>query len=62
MDLVEAVCNELDKTIEAKSNSLARGCAKSFEEYQNLCGVIRGLESAKQTINDLANKRLNSDE
>jgi hypothetical protein len=38
---------------------LGRGAAKNYEEYQKLCGVIQGLEFAKQTTLDLAQRMEN---
>lgn len=38
---------------EAVKEDLARGNT-SLENYHKLCGVIRGLDYAKQTIEDLA--------
>lgn len=36
--------------------SLGAGAAKDYAEYQNLCGVIRGLLTAQREINDLLRK------
>jgi hypothetical protein len=36
--------------------SLGAGVAKDYAEYQNLCGVIRGLLTAQREINDLLRK------
>jgi len=35
---------------------LGRGGAATFDEYQKLCGVIQGLDTAKQIITDLAQR------
>ena len=35
---------------------LAQGSAKEYANYQNLCGVIQGLDIAKQIITDLAER------
>ena len=44
-----------DKKPEIKvlQESLGSGVAKDYAEYQNLCGVIRGLLTAQREINDL---------
>ena len=39
---------------DALSDSLAHGKAKSFEEYKEACGSIRGLEYAIKEIEDLS--------
>jgi len=42
---------------------LGRGAAKDYSEYQKLCGVIQGLEFAKQISTDLAQRmETNEDE
>jgi len=41
---------------------LGRGAAKTYDEYQKLCGFIQGLEYAKQLISDLAERMEKDDE
>jgi len=38
------------------TEDLASGACKNFDEYQKLCGVIRGLALAMQYVNNLAEK------
>jgi hypothetical protein len=42
--------------------NLADGVAKDYAEYQNLCGVIRGLLTAQREINDLLRKMKDDDD
>ena len=52
----------LGKLRENQANTmdyLAAGNAKDYAEYRQLCGHIRGLESAEQLIIDLAKRREN---
>ena len=42
---------------EDTKNYLSSGQAKDYAEYRQLCGLIRGLESAEQLIIDLAKRR-----
>jgi hypothetical protein len=42
--------------------NLADGVAKDYAEYQNLCGVIRGLLTAQREINDLLRKLKDDDD
>jgi len=35
---------------------MSEGAAKDFGEYQNMCGVIRGLTLAQREIADLVRK------
>jgi hypothetical protein len=44
------------------ADDLAAGVCKSFDEYQKLCGVIRGLAMAEAYVLDLAKKVEESDE
>ena len=38
------------------ADDLAGGGCRTFEEYQNLCGVIQGLAIAERYLIDLAQK------
>ena len=49
--------SKLDEQAHIISDHLTRGGVKDYAEYQRLCGVIQGLNHAKQIIDDLA-KRL----
>jgi len=44
---------KLQEELKSVEESLAHGVAKDYAEYQNLCGVIRGLLTAQREINDL---------
>lgn len=49
------VLNEnISERIENTKQHLASGNAKDFPEYRELCGLIRGLESAQREVNDLS--------
>lgn len=45
----------------AVADSVVSGAARDFAEYRELCGLIRGLETAKREISDLAQQQLESD-
>tara|TARA_R110000822_G_scaffold142154_1_gene280161 strand:+ start:1870 stop:2070 length:201 start_codon:yes stop_codon:yes gene_type:complete len=55
---------ELKKTLRNDMNNytddLANGVCKTFDEYQHLCGVIKGLAFAERHILDLV-KHLETD-
>ena len=53
---LEYLHGKLQEEIRVVEESLTRGVAKDFAEYQNLCGVIRGLLTAQREINDLLRK------
>ena len=44
------------------ADDLANGVCKSFDEYQKLCGVIRGLALAEEHLIALLEKVEKSDE
>lgn len=62
MDLFEAISKECDEKTEQLSSYLANGSAKSYEEYQRLCGQIAGLLYAKEYTLSLKHKWENDDE
>ena len=52
----EYLQGKLQEEIKVIEENLGRGGAKDFAEYQNLCGVIRGLLTAQRELNDLLRK------
>ena len=44
------------------ADDLANGVCKSFDDYQKLCGVIRGLAIAEEHLMTLLEKVNQSDE
>jgi hypothetical protein len=46
----------------AVADSTVSGAAKDYAEYRELCGLIRGLETAKREILDLAQYQLDADD
>ena len=53
---------QLQTDINNYTADLASGVCKSFDEYQKLCGVIRGLAIAQEYVTDLAKKVEEHDE
>lgn len=45
----------------AVADSLVSGAGKDYAEYRELCGLIRGLETAQREIQDLAQHHLDND-
>lgn len=43
-------------------DSLASGGAKEYAEYRELCGLIRGLETAQREIQDLSRHYMEHDD
>ena len=57
---ISFLISKFDERREELQDFIGQGALKDYSEYQNLCGVIQGLEFAKQCILDLA-KRLEID-
>jgi hypothetical protein len=51
--VLDLLSKKYTEEIRAIEESLGAGAAKDYAEYQNLCGVIRGLLTAQREINDL---------
>jgi hypothetical protein len=43
MDALDVVIKECDEKVEQLKNHMATGSLKSYEEYKQLCGEIKGL-------------------
>lgn len=64
MSDLNSIRDYLDLKLEEKrrgiTDALARGHAKDYADYRQLCGLIQGLEFAQNLVADLA-KRLQED-
>jgi hypothetical protein len=58
MELLQQKLEERKKVI---VESLGSGAAKDYAEYRDMCGVIRGLTTAQQEVEDLV-RRLKDDD
>jgi hypothetical protein len=58
----EALRKEIRKDMNNYADDLANGSCKTFDAYQNLCGVIRGLAIAESHLLALQKKVEESDE
>ena len=54
--------NKLREDMNNYADDLANGVCKSYDEYQKLCGVIRGLAIAEQHLLALLQNLQESDE
>lgn len=59
--LNEVVVAEMQNSIDQVRFNVSKGTCNDMGEYKELCGFIRGLESAQALIKDLA-KRHDDDE
>jgi len=60
--VLDLLSKKYTEEIRAIEESLGAGAAKDYAEYQNLCGVIRGLLTAQREINDLLRKLKDNDD
>lgn len=61
-DFADGLRKEIRKDMNNYADDLANGVCKSFDEYQKLCGVIRGLALAEEHLLALLQKVEKSDE
>ena len=62
MTALEVLIDKLDKLVAASSQDVGEGSAKDYAQYQNACGFIRGLLTARREITDLKQTMENSNE
>ena len=56
------VAKEIDKLRDDNIAFLGAGRAINYDEYRNVCGIIRGLSLAESIINDLVQRLEQSDD
>jgi len=56
MNAIEAAIKELRDRRTQLSDALANRAAKTFDEYQFICGEIRGLTAIESYLIDLAKR------
>jgi len=54
MDVLQTLRDKLRSDMNNFTDDLANGQCSSFEQYKELCGVIRGLAYAERHLIDLA--------
>lgn len=59
---LEALMEQIDEKTEQIKEFMAAGRAQSFEDYQKMCGEIRGLMTARSYAQDLKSNLENMDE
>jgi hypothetical protein len=55
-NLLEVLNKKLDEQIKQLVDVVSSGGAKSHEDYKELCGTIRGLQTAQYELADLVRK------
>lgn len=54
--LLEVLNSKLEEHVKQMVDVVSAGGAKSHEHYKELCGTIRGLQTAQMEIADLVRK------
>jgi hypothetical protein len=62
MSPLEVLIDQADEKIEQIKEFMAAGRAQSFEDYQKMCGEIRGLLTVRSYAQDLQSNLENMDE
>ena len=60
--IFQEINEKLDGQKENARDALLGGAAQDYAAYKELCGLIRGLETAQREVNDLAKKILEEDD
>jgi hypothetical protein len=60
--ILDLLFSKLQEHIKSQAEVLCDGSAKSYEHYKELCGFIRGLQTAQYEIGDLVRKLKDSDD
>ena len=61
-NFADGLRKQIRKDMNNYADDIANGVCKSFDEYQKLCGVIRGLAIAEEHLLTLLEKVEKSDE
>jgi len=60
--LLKIIDQRIDEGVKHIEEALAAKAAKSFDEYCEMCGVIRGLLTARSYLSDLTHQLEKSDD
>jgi hypothetical protein len=54
--MLELLDKKIEEQVKSFSEALVSGRSQDFAAYRELCGVIRGLQTAQREIGDLVRK------
>jgi hypothetical protein len=54
--ILELLNKKIEEQVKSYSEALVEGQSKDYAQYRELCGVIRGLQTAQREIGDLVRK------
>jgi len=58
----DLIVKEIEERREYIAKAMMEGSAKDYSEYRGMCGEIRGLSLAHQTVTDLVRKMEQNDD
>tara|TARA_R100000329_G_scaffold77450_1_gene66550 strand:- start:4831 stop:5028 length:198 start_codon:yes stop_codon:yes gene_type:complete len=58
----DVLSEQIDSQLESAKEFLSSGAPKSYEGYREVVGLIRGLESSKSLIVDLARNYMDDED
>lgn len=56
LKIFEVLNQRIGERVMDLSRTLSDGVAKDYADYKEMCGVIRGLQTAQYELNDLLRK------
>ena len=54
--IFELLNKKIEDQVNSHSEALVSGQSKDYAQYRELCGVIRGLQTAQREVGDLVRK------
>lgn len=60
--LLDHLNKKVEEQVELNIEALVRGSSQDYAAYRELCGVIRGLQTAQREIADLVRKLKEADD
>jgi hypothetical protein len=54
--ILEHLNKKIEEQVKSHSEALVEGKSQDYAQYRELCGVIRGLQTAQREIGDLVRK------
>jgi hypothetical protein len=60
--ILELLSSKLEEHRKSQVEVLCDGSAKSYDHYREMCGVIRGLQTAQMEIGDLVRRLKDSED
>jgi hypothetical protein len=62
MTELDVAISKIDERISMVQNQLGSGDVVEYNQYLNMCGIIKGLLTARRELTDLKHNLENSDE